>query len=187
MLRDDELSDLAGISKRNAQALIVLASTVRVAEFIKRYRPRDPGAMIVALSTVNSRTMFELLGPKLAYGVMVTQVVPNPGLPDSQLQKEHLDAIRKFRDEPPSHLTLEGFMAAKVLVEGIKRAGASPTRESILASMLRLGAWTLGVFSVDPSRNGRDRGAFVDIAMIRRDGALLQLNVCNAPTIGLRA
>ncbi|MFZ3323075.1 MAG: hypothetical protein WA190_11935 [Usitatibacter sp.] len=31
--------------------------------------------MIVALSTVNHRTMFELLGPKLAHGVMVTLVV----------------------------------------------------------------------------------------------------------------
>lgn len=65
----------------------------------------------------------ELLGPKLAHGVMVTQVVPNPGLPGSTLQKEHLDAIRKFRDEPPSHLTVEGFMAAKVLVEAVRRDG----------------------------------------------------------------
>ena len=174
VLHDNELEDLQAVSNRNAQALIVQASTVRTAEFVKRYRPRDPGVMIVALSTVNSRTMFELLGPKLAHGVMVTQVVPNPGLPDSLLQKEHMDAIRKFRDEPPSHLTLEGFMAAKLLVEGIKRAGASPTRESILASMQRLGRVDLGGFSVDLSRNGRDHAAFVDIAMIRRDGALLQ-------------
>jgi ABC-type branched-subunit amino acid transport system substrate-binding protein len=174
VLHEDELDDLAAIQKRNAQALIVLASTVRTAEFVKRYRPRDPGAMIVALSTVNHRTMFELLGPKLAHGVMVTQVVPNPGLPDTLLQKEHLDAIRKFRDEPPSHLTLEGFMAAKLLVEGLKHAGASPTRETILASMQRMGRVDLGGFSVDLARNGRDRGAFVDIAMIRRDGGLLQ-------------
>ena len=174
VLRDDQLEDLAAIQKQNAQALIVLAGTVRTAEFVKRYVPRDPGVMIVALSTVNHRTMFELLGPKLAHGVMVTQVVPNPGLPDSTLQKEHLDAIRKFRDEPPSHLTLEGFMAAKVLVEAVRRAGASPTRESILASMQRMGRVDLGGFTVDLSRNGRDHGAFVDIAMIRRDGGLLQ-------------
>jgi ABC-type branched-subunit amino acid transport system substrate-binding protein len=174
VLRDDQLDDLAAVSRQNAQALIVLAGTVRTAEFVKRYRPRDPGAMIVALSTVNHRTMFELLGPKLAHGVMVTQVVPNPGLPESTLQKEHLDAIRKFRDEPPSHLTLEGFMAAKVLVEAVRRAGASPTRESILASMQRMGRVDLGGFTVDLSRNGRDHGAFVDIAMIRRDGGLLQ-------------
>jgi len=128
VLRDDQLEDLAAVARQNAQALIVLAGTVRTAEFVKRYRPRDPGVMIVALSTVNHRTLFEVLGPKLAHGVMVTQVVPNPGLAESTLQKEHLDAIRKFRDEPPSHLTLEGFMAAKVLVEAVRRAGASPTR-----------------------------------------------------------
>jgi ABC-type branched-subunit amino acid transport system substrate-binding protein len=105
---------------------------------------------------------------------MVTQVVPNPALPDSSIQKEHLDAIRKFRDEPPSHLTLEGFMAAKVLVEGLRRAGASPTRESILAAMQHMGRYDLGGFTVDVSPNGRDHGAFVDLAMIRRNGGLLQ-------------
>ena len=174
VLRDDQLDDLVAVGKQNAQALIVLAGTVRTAEFVKRYRPRDPGVMIVALSTVNHRTMFELLGPRLVHGVMVTQVVPNPGLPESTIQKEHLDAIRKFRDEPPSHLTLEGFMAAKVLVEGLKRAGNAPSRESILTAMQRMGRLDLGGFTVDLSRNGRDHGAFVDIAMIRRDGGLLQ-------------
>ena len=37
--------------------------------------------------------LFELLGPKLAHGVMITQVVPNPGIAESPLLKEHLDAI----------------------------------------------------------------------------------------------
>jgi len=160
VLRDDQLDDLVAVGKQNAQALIVLAGTVRTAEFVKRYRPRDPGVMIVALSTVNHRTMFELLGPRLVHGVMVTQVVPNPGLPESTIQKEHL--------------TLEGFMAAKVLVEGLKRAGNAPSRESILTAMQRMGRLDLGGFTVDLSRNGRDHGAFVDIAMIRRDGGLLQ-------------
>jgi branched-chain amino acid transport system substrate-binding protein len=167
-------ADVQAVRALNAQALIVIADTVPAAEFIKRYRPGDAGANVVTLSTVNHRTMFELLGPKLAHGVMVTQVVPNPGVADSPLLKEHLDAIKLFRDEPPSHLTLEGFIAAKALVEGMKRAGAAPTRESILAAFQRIGRLDLKGIVVDLSPQGRGASTQVDIAMIRRNGALLQ-------------
>jgi ABC-type branched-subunit amino acid transport system substrate-binding protein len=173
VLDETQLGDIEAVLRMKAQALIVVADTVPLGEFIKRFRPRDPGAMIVALSTVNHRAMFELLGPKLAYGVMVTQVVPNPNIAGSAILKEHLDAIRTFRDEPPSHLTLEGFIAAKVLVEAVRRAGAGPTRETILAALQRMGRLDLKGFVVDFSRAGRAE-SFVDISMIRRNGGLLQ-------------
>jgi branched-chain amino acid transport system substrate-binding protein len=151
-----------------------LADTVPAAEFVKRFRPRDPGALIVALSTVNHRAMFEILGPKLAHGLMITQVVPNPALAESALQKEHLDAIHRFRDEPPSHLTLEGFIAANVLVEAMQRAGAAPTRESILTSLQRMGRLDLKGMVVDLTPQGRLASSHVVLTMIRRNGELLQ-------------
>jgi ABC-type branched-subunit amino acid transport system substrate-binding protein len=129
--------------------------------------------MIVALSTVNHRAMVELLGSKLAHGVMITQVVPNPNIAESAILKEHLDAIRTFRDEPPSHLTLEGFIAAKTLVEAVRRAGPGLTRASIVAALQRMGRLDLKGFVVDLSPAGRTE-SFVDIAMIRRNGGLLQ-------------
>ncbi|APV50080.1 hypothetical protein BWI17_10515 [Betaproteobacteria bacterium GR16-43] len=166
--------DAAAVAAMRPQALVIVADTVPAAEFVKRYRPLDPGANIVALSMVNHRTMFELVGPKLAHGVMITQVVPNPLLPETPVQKEHLDAIRQFRDEPPSHLTLEGFLAAKALVEGVRRAGASPTRESILAAFQKVTRMDLSGFVVDFTPKGRSEATHVDLAMIRRNGSLLQ-------------
>jgi branched-chain amino acid transport system substrate-binding protein len=90
------------------------------------------------------------------------------------LQKEHLDAIRTFRDEPPSHLTLEGFIAAKVLVEGLRRSGPAPTRGSILAALARMQRLDLNGVVVDLSPQGRLGSAHVELTMIRRNGALLQ-------------
>ena len=166
--------DAAALAALKAQAIVVIADTVPAAEFVKRYRPLDPGGNIVALSMVNHRTMFELLGPKLAHGVMITQVVPNPLLAETPVQKEHLDAIRQFRDEPPSHLTLEGFLAAKALVEAVRRAGASPSRESILAALHKAGRLDLNGVVVDFTPKGRGESAHVDLAMIRKNGSLLQ-------------
>jgi branched-chain amino acid transport system substrate-binding protein len=98
---------------------------------------------------------------------------PNPMMPDSAVLKEHLDAIRTFRDEPPSHLTLEGFIAAKALIEGVRRAGTAPRRESILAALRRMDRVDLDGFVVDFKRPARE-DAYVDIAMIRRNGGLLR-------------
>jgi ABC-type branched-subunit amino acid transport system substrate-binding protein len=167
-------ADVQAVLAMKAQAIVIVSDTVPAAEFVKRYKPQDPGAMVVALSLVNHRTMFELLGPKLAHGVMITQVVPNPSRPDSPVQKEHLDAWKTFRDEPPSHLTLEGFIAAKVLIEGIRQAGSSPTRESIAAVFHKMGRVDVKGLVVDFSRQGRLSSEHVDIAMIRKNGALLQ-------------
>ncbi|HET9651245.1 MAG TPA: ABC transporter substrate-binding protein, partial [Usitatibacter sp.] len=54
-----DLANVDAVKARNAQALIVDADTATIAEFVKRYRPLDPGAMIVALSTANHRALFE--------------------------------------------------------------------------------------------------------------------------------
>jgi branched-chain amino acid transport system substrate-binding protein len=169
-----DLANVAAVKARNAQALIIDADTALVAEFVRRYRPLDPGILIVGLSTVNHQALFQLLGPQLVHGVMITQVVPNPMLAESALLKEHLDAIRTFRDEPPSHLTLEGFVAAKALVEGLRRAGPAASRADIAKALRAMGRVDLGGFAIDLRRAARNQGAHVDLAMIRRDGSLLR-------------
>lgn len=167
-------AELAAVQASRAQALILVSDTVPVAEFVKRYRPLDPGINLVTLSTVNHRTLFELLGPALAHGVMITQVVPNPNIADSPVTKEHLEALRTFRDEPPSHLSLEGFIAAKALLEAVRRTGRDPGAEAIAQALAKAGRIDVRGVVVDLSRAGRKASPYVDLAMIRRNGSLLQ-------------
>jgi ABC-type branched-subunit amino acid transport system substrate-binding protein len=167
-------AEVDSVHRSNAQAIVIAADTVPVAEFIKRYRQVDAYTMIVTLSNANHRTLFELLGPTLAHGLMVTQVVPNPFVAESPLLKEYLDAMHKFRDEPPSHLSLEGFVAAKALLEIVRRAGAAPTREGIAKAALQASRIDLNGMAVDLTREARKSSPYVDLTMIRRDGSLLQ-------------
>jgi ABC-type branched-subunit amino acid transport system substrate-binding protein len=169
-----DAADVRAVEAMHGQAVIVAADTVPAAEFIKRYLPKEPGTMVVGLSLLNHRVMFELLGPELAHGVMIMQVVPNPSTTDMAVLREHQVAIRTYRDEPPSHLTLEGFIAAKALVEEMRRAGAAPGREAIAEALRKNGRVDVGGITVDFTPSGRLRSRYVDIAMIRRDGSLLQ-------------
>ncbi len=68
---------------------------------------------------------------------MITQVVPNPLVSAANLQTEHLAMMAKYRDEPPSHLTLEGFMAAKGLVKVMERINGDINRSTIAGRRFR--------------------------------------------------
>lgn len=156
----------------NAQVVIVTADTLAMADFLKRFRGLDKGTSVIGFSTVNHRTLLELAKPEFAASTMLTQVVPHPDLPLTKVQTEHLQLMAKYRDEPPSHVTLEGFIAAKAFVSAIK--GGTFTRSGILASVsgdrrLDVG----GIYLTFTTRD--DRGSkFVDLAFLRRTGRLIQ-------------
>jgi ABC-type branched-subunit amino acid transport system substrate-binding protein len=168
-----------GIIARNAlsqkpQVIIVAADTITTAEFVKHVRGLDNTAQIVALSTVNHRTLMELAKTDFATGTMITQVVPNPLSRVTKLQNDHLTLMAKYRDEPPSHLTLEGFLAAKAFVKLLERSGRELNRATIAAAVSGSPRYDIDGMSV--SFGGKnDRGSrFVDIAYLRKSGTMLQ-------------
>lgn len=162
------------VLKAKPQVIVVAADTIAMAEFVRKVRAFDKGVNIVGLSTVNHRTLLELAKADFAAGTMITQVVPNPLVSATKLQTEHLALMAKYRDEPPSHLTLEGFMAAKGLVKAIERINGDINRSTIAAAVsgskrFDLEGMTLAFGSAS------DRGSrFVDIAYLRKSGRLVQ-------------
>lgn len=49
---------------------------------------------------------------------------------------EYLNAVKKyFPDSKPNAVGLEGFLAARVFVEGLKRAEKNLTRESLISAV----------------------------------------------------
>ena len=156
------------------QVIVVAADTITTAEFVKKVRSLDINAQIVALSTVNHRTLMELAKADFATGTMITQVVPNPLSRVTKLQNDHLNLLAKYRDEPPSHLTLEGFLAAKAFVKLLERTGRELNRASITAAVTGSPRYDLDGMTI--SFGGKnDRGSrFVDIAYLRKSGTMLQ-------------
>jgi branched-chain amino acid transport system substrate-binding protein len=156
------------------QVIFVLADSLATAAFIKAYRPNDPATFLVALSVVNHATVMELIGPKFATGTLITQVMPDPFKGGLAVLGEHLRLMKRFRDEPPSHLTLEGFMAAKTLVAALQKAPRDASRQDVAAALRSLQRADIGGVTMDFSR-GESRGyRFVDVAFLRRNGKLLR-------------
>ena len=94
-------------------------------------------------------------------------------------RREFNKALRKFRDEPPSHLALEGYIAAKAMVEALRsglngRPQAPVRREDVQAALLRSTQHTTGLATADVGMTNTRSGKPIDVTMVRGDGTLIR-------------
>jgi len=95
---------------------------------------RFSGSFNGALVFVGANALSEelvALGPKYAQGTVVTQVVPLPQSSATAVLK-YQEMLRKYApSERPDFVSLEGYLAGTLLVEGLKRATALETEKVI--------------------------------------------------------
>jgi branched-chain amino acid transport system substrate-binding protein len=100
--------------------------------------------------------------------VQISQVVPFPWDATVPVVKEYRRAIEEAKAEP-GFGTLEGYIAAKVMTEGIRRAGRGLTRDSFIRAMESMGDYDAGGFKVSYSPENHNGSKFVDLTIISRD------------------
>ena len=73
----------------------------------------------------------KLLGPQYAKGVIVTEVAPAVS-GYSSVVLDYRNALAKyFPGESPDYVSLEGYIAADILIQGLKRAGPELDTEKL--------------------------------------------------------
>lgn len=158
------------IQQANAQAVIIIATGPAVVDGIKALRAAGSVAQIVTLSNNASSGFAKSLGDN-GRGVIVTQVFPSERSIAYPMVKEALQMAAKTK--PPTDLSpamLEGFAAAKVLVEGLRRAGAKPNRESLQAALENMKKFDLGGLEVGYSTDDHSGLDFADLSIVGTDG-----------------
>lgn len=71
-----------------------------------------------------------------------------------------------------SHASMESFVAAKVLVEAIRRAGPNLTRQKVIAARDKMKSFDLGGFQIGFSADNHQGSTFVEMTVIGQDGKL---------------
>ncbi|HEY8050501.1 MAG TPA: ABC transporter permease, partial [Ramlibacter sp.] len=66
--------------------------------------------------------------------------------------------------------SLEGFLAAKVMLEGLHRSGHNLSRETLIAELERLHQWDMGGFTVSYSPTNHEGSHYTDLTIIGRGG-----------------
>ncbi len=155
------------IAKSGAQAVIMIASGAAVVDGIKAFRAAGSNCQVVTLSNNASGGFIKSLGT-YAHGVIVSQVFPQSL--GYAFVKEAQDLARAKEITAVSPAMLEGFAAAKVLVEALRRTSGKPSRDKIQAALEGLGKFDLGGLEVSYSSKDHTGLDFADLAIITADG-----------------
>jgi ABC-type branched-subunit amino acid transport system substrate-binding protein len=163
-------SALLDIMKGQPEAVVTVAPYKPVAEFIKLAHQVKMDAVFVAISFVGSDSLAQELGKEGA-GVIISQVVPSPW--DASLPVVASYQVALVADDAnakPGFVSLEGYLAGRLVVEALKRVEGEPTRDKLLAAIggapFDLGGFVL---SYGPTKNqGSDQVFFT---ILQADGS----------------
>jgi ABC-type branched-subunit amino acid transport system substrate-binding protein len=159
----------AKVAKADTQAVLMIASGSAVVDGSNALRAAGSAAQIVTLSNNASGGFIKSLGNN-ARGVIVTQVYPNERAVTYAMVKEAQELARAKGLQEISPAMLEGFAAAKVLVEGLKRAGPKPSRDKIHATLEGIKKFDLGGLEVSYGPDDHTGLDFADLSIIGTDG-----------------
>ena len=131
---DDAVNQLKA-QKVPIKAVVMISAYRPAAKFIEKTRDLFPGLLYSNISFVGSTVLADelmLLGPRYAAGAIVTQVVPAVS-GYSSIVLEYKNALAKyFPGEAADYVSLEGYVAANVLIQGLRRAGPQFDTEKLI-------------------------------------------------------
>jgi len=149
-------------------AVVQIGAYKACAAFIREARKAGYGGTFYNVSFVGTQALADELG-KDGAGVVVSQVMPSPYNAARPITREFVDAA-KAGGAQVNFSSMEGYVAAKVLVDGLKRGGGKPSRESLIAGLEGMGSQSLGGFSVSFSPTDHVASSFVELSMLTGDG-----------------
>lgn len=125
-----------------------------------------------SLSFVGAEQYIAAAGPASS-GVSIAQVVPSPSNQSIPAVRECATALQSHGIKTAMNSTqLEACFAAKILVEGIKRAKKPVTPQSVRDSLANLGSYDLGGFKVSFAPGAQHGSKYVELDMVTREGKL---------------
>jgi len=163
------------INASDAQAVIMISVNRSTAAFAKRYREAGGGAQLYNISVVDPAELVKLAGLQNVHGLGISQVVPYPYSPNLAVVREYQAALKKYApQESVNYTSFEEFLGAKVLVEGLRRAGPNPTRAKVLKALESLERLDLGGTTVAYSASNRIGSRSVEVTVIGGSGRLMK-------------
>jgi branched-chain amino acid transport system substrate-binding protein len=150
-------------------AVVLISSYASSATLIKEMKKAGYTGRFVSVSFVGGQALADELGSAGA-GVMISEVVPFPWGKASPLQGEYARAMQKAGVPRMSFGSMEGFLAAKTLVEGLRRTGRDLTRARLTAALETLNNWDAGGFNVSFTPDNHNGSRFIEMTMIGPGG-----------------
>ena len=165
--------DFAPLAKKLAelspQAIVFIGTNMAVVDGIKQIRAAGSRAQIVTLSNNASMGFVKALAEH-AHGTVVSQVFPGERAFAVAMVRELSDLAAAKGMAAISPAMLEGFAGAKVLVEGLRRAGNNPNSESLIRGLESLNNYDMGGLKISYGPKNRTGLEYSDLSIIDNEG-----------------
>ncbi|WP_394778850.1 ABC transporter substrate-binding protein [Undibacterium sp.] len=155
---------------KRPDAIIQISAYASCAAYIKEMRKAGYNGQFYNVSFVGSQALADTLG-KDGPGIVISQVVPFPWHGAVPVVSEYTKVLQKAGIQDLNFSSLEGFIAAKIFTEGLKRSGRNLTRERLISSLESINPsnYDVGGFDVSFSPTNHNGSKYVDMTMITKD------------------
>lgn len=158
------------LTARTPAVLLFVGGTPELAEFTQGLEKQSRQRYIVALADVNLQIMLQM-GAARSTPVIATQPVPlvSASLP---VVRSYRETLARLFDEPPTSLSLAGFIAARYTYEVLNEIDGPVTRQNALAAFQKRVNLDVGGFRVSFNAQRRS-GTYVTQSMMSVDGRVI--------------
>ncbi|WP_313953865.1 ABC transporter substrate-binding protein [Accumulibacter sp.] len=159
------------IAKSNPQAVIMVTLYKPTAAFVRGMKKANQIPQFMTLSPVGTDLLIQELGDE-ARGIGISQVMPSPWNDTTPMVRDYQKLLGK--QGAPSYYGLEAYAMARVLVDGMRKAGKDLSREKLVAALESMQNHDLGGYRVSYSANERLGSRFVDLTVIGAGGRVMR-------------
>ncbi len=163
---------LAKFIAAKPDVVVLLCNATCAADFVNKYVERGGATQFLTLSNNSANAFIKGMG-KNARGVIVMQVMPLPTSRTVKISKEY-SAVATAAKAEPSHAGLQGYISARLLVEGLRRAGRNVTSASLINALEGLRNFDLGDFVLSYGASDRVGSTFIEETIVSKQGTFLR-------------
>jgi ABC-type branched-subunit amino acid transport system substrate-binding protein len=166
----DVAAAVQAVTAAKPDAVVQISAYKSCAAFIRAARKAGYGGTFYNVSFVGTQALADELG-KEGNGVMVSQVMPFPFNTTTGIARDYLDAIKHSNGKHQANYSgMEGYVAARVFAEGLRRTARPATREGFITAIEGMQRLDLGGFAVSYGPRNHVASSLVDLTMITEDG-----------------
>ncbi|MGV8805810.1 MAG: ABC transporter substrate-binding protein [Polaromonas sp.] len=165
----DVAASVKSLMAAGPDAIVQISAYKSCAAFVRDSRTAGYRGMFVNVSFVGTQALADDLG-KAGAGIVVSQVMPSPYNAALPIVREFVAAAKKAGDVQVNFSSMEGYLAAKVFAEGLRRGGSNATRESLISGLESIQQQSFGGFFASFSPTNHVASNFVELSMLTGDG-----------------
>ncbi len=164
----DVAAAVATMLAAKPEVIIMVSAYSSCSEFIKQVKAKELPTRFVNVSFVGTKPLAKALGAE-ADGVMISQVMPPPTANKFPVVVDYQKALKAAGVTDFSYTSLEGYIAAKVMVEALRRGGDA-SREALIKALESMRNVDVGGFNVSFGPDNHNASNFVELTVLNKKG-----------------